>query len=389
MVQTMYVIKLYGFVLLHLNNTLNMGTDINVIADCNPATISCNNMTSSNRGINFNNASIVTGNNYYDNQTASDNQWLGDYLINTNERISGTTNNPLPINWYHQGDYVQGNMFAPYNHSSAIFPVPFASSNGCPESTPDNTALKQVQNAAQNLAQYDENVLQNRYIDDANGYNLMKRDSAKRDSITTLYPYITTWYNAMKLASIGKFEDVKKLLTNDEKQAAINKANSISSSNIIYQNLKTLSLLFANNLLHTDSIPTDSTVVYTLNQLGDQDPTLGGEAVWLARAILRKDVFVTYEITRRIGKKDISQNILEATKLEVFPNPSMQFFMIELNRIYDNISIENILGLEVFRLRIQGNSKKINCEKLENGCYILKCKNGNITVAHSKLIINK
>ena len=25
----------------------------------------------------------------------------------------------------------------------------------------------------------------------------------------------------------------------------------------------------------------------------------------------------------------------------------------------------------------------------ENGCYILKCNHGNITVAHTKLIINK
>ncbi|MBK8848234.1 MAG: hypothetical protein IPO27_17535 [Bacteroidetes bacterium] len=90
-----------------------MGTDINVIADCNPATISCNNMTSSNRGINFNNASIVTGNNYYDNSTASDNTWNGDYLTNNNERISGGFNGGFPLDWYHQGDNVQGNMFAP------------------------------------------------------------------------------------------------------------------------------------------------------------------------------------------------------------------------------------------------------------------------------------
>ncbi|MBK8848238.1 MAG: hypothetical protein IPO27_17555 [Bacteroidetes bacterium] len=44
---------------LHLNNTTNMGTDINVIANCDPATISCNNMTSSNRGINFVAATIT------------------------------------------------------------------------------------------------------------------------------------------------------------------------------------------------------------------------------------------------------------------------------------------------------------------------------------------
>ncbi|MBL0054576.1 MAG: hypothetical protein IPP29_25425 [Bacteroidetes bacterium] len=192
-----------------------------------------------------------------------------------NLRISGNTNNPNALNWYHQGDDIQSNMYAPHNHSLAIFPFPFASSNGCPESTPDNSAFKQVQNAALNVAQYDEKLVQNRYIDDAGGYELMYKDSIRRDSINTLYPYIATWYNAIKLASIGKFEDIKKLLANDEKQAAINKANSITANNLIYQNLKTLALLFANNLIHSDSIPSDSIVLSTLNELADQaDPTL-------------------------------------------------------------------------------------------------------------------
>ncbi|MBL0053961.1 MAG: hypothetical protein IPP29_21955 [Bacteroidetes bacterium] len=229
---------------LHLNNTTNMGTDINVIADCNPATISCNNMSSSNRGINFNNASIVTGNNYYDNSTASDNTWNGDYLGNLNERISGGFNNLALIDWYHQGDDIQGNMFAPHNHSNAINPAIFASSNGCPESSPDNSALKSAQNAALNLAQYDEFITQNRYADDASAFSILLNDSNMRDSLTNLYGYINNWYNYLSTANIGKFEEIQKLLAANNKQAAINKANTIIASSIILSKFKNTFITF-------------------------------------------------------------------------------------------------------------------------------------------------
>ena len=376
---------------LHLNNTTNMGTDINVIADCNPATISCNNMTSSNRGINFNNASIVTGNNYYDNSTASDNTWNGDYLLNNNERISGGFNGGFALDWHHQGDDIQGNMFAPHNHSLAINPTPFALSNGCPESSPDNTTLKSAQNAALNLAQYDEFVSQNRYADDASAFSILLNDSNMRDSLTNLYGYIDNWYNYLSTANIGKFEEIQKLLAANNRQAAINKANTLITSSVIYQNLKTLSLLFANNLISTDSIPTDSSVVYVLNTIADQDPTIGGKAVWIARAILRKDIFAFSNNLNRVKNEIKVNSAIETADVSIKPNPANKEITVSSNSIIKEIVIEDMQGMRVKQLQLteNANSIEINISNLTSGVYVVKCHFENEKYLFTKLVITK
>ena len=376
---------------LHLNNTLNMGTDINVIADCNPATISCNNMTSSNRGINFDNASIVTGNNYYDNSTASDNTWNGDYLTNGNLRISGGFNGGFPLDWYHQGAFAANNMFCPFNNSGAVAPQEFASSNGCPESSPDNSALKSAQNAALNLAQYGEFITQNRYADDASAFSILLNDSNMRDSLKNLYGYIDNWYNYLSTANIGKFEEIQKLLAANNKQAAINKANTLITSSVIYQNLKTLSLLFANNLISTDSIPTDSSVVYVLNTIADQDPTIGGKAVWIARAILRKDIFAFSNNLNRVKNEIKVNSAIETADVSIKPNPANKEITVSSNSIIKEIVIEDMQGMRVKQLQLteNANSIEINISNLTSGVYVVKCHFENEKYLFTKLVITK
>lgn len=222
------------------------------------------------------------------------------------------------------------------------------------------------------------------------GYELLYKDSVKRDSIIALYPYINSWYNAVKLASIGKFEDVKKLLAIDEMQAAINNSNSMASSNLIYQNLKNLAILYANNLISSDSIPTDSNVIFTLNELAYQDPTLGGEAVWMARAILRKDVFATWNNLKVFETKELKSISVPLT-ISIYPNPTSGDFQLKCTQEYSKILVCNNLGTKVLDIPIASYKtlQQLSLETLPDGLYVIKLYNGSNEVANIKIAIIK
>ena len=198
------------------------------------------------------------------------------------------------------------------------------------------------------------------------------------------------YLSILEASNIGKFEDIKKLLANDEKQAAINKANSITANNLIYQNLKSLALLFANNLIHSDSIPTDSVVLFTLNELADQDPTLEGEAVFIARAILRKDVFASGSNLKQVKPKVIKNSIAPLT-ITVYPNPTTGEFQLSCTQEYNNIEITNYLGKAILSIPITNYklSEAINLNVLPNGLYLIKLYSGRSEIAKTKIEIIK
>ncbi|MBK8848237.1 MAG: T9SS type A sorting domain-containing protein [Bacteroidetes bacterium] len=323
--------------------------------------------------------------------TSTDNTWNGDYLLNNNERISGGFNGGFALDWHHQGALAANNMFCPFYNSGAVAPQEFASSTGCPESSPDNSALKAAQNAALNLAQYDEFITQNRYADDASAFSILLNDSNMRDSLTNLYGYIDNWYNYLSTANIGKFEEIQKLLASNNRQAAINKANTLITSSVIYQNLKTLSLLFANNLISTDSIPTDSSVVYVLNTIADQDPTIGGKAVWIARAILKKDIFAFSNNLNRVKNEIKVNSAIETADVSIKPNPANKEITVSSNSIIKEIVIEDMQGMRVKQLQLteNANSIEINISNLTSGVYVVKCHFENEKYLFTKLVITK
>ena len=182
------------------------------------------------------------------------------------------------------------------------------------------------------------------------------------------------------------------MLAANNKQAAINKANTLITSSVIYQNLKTLSLLFANNLISTDSIPTDSSVVYVLNTIADQDPTIGGKAVWIARAILKKDIFAFGNNTNRIKNEAIVEDkAIEKITVVIKPNPANKEIIVSCNSIIKKIVIDDMHGMRVKQIQLTENesSIEINISNLTQGVYVVKCLLENENYVCTKLVVTK
>ncbi|MBL0052678.1 MAG: T9SS type A sorting domain-containing protein [Bacteroidetes bacterium] len=361
------------------NNTDRLGTDINVVLDCFASSITCNNMANSHRGINFDAATLTNMLFYPADQSSTDNTWTGEYLSNTNERISGDFNPIAPIDWHHQGDENASNNFCPFYRSAAIEPAELSPSNGCVEESPEEYAYEQANNAAQNSSNYFYNVTANRYKDDAAAFELFTTDSILKDSLTNQYPYLSTWYNALKLTNIGKFEDLKKLLMEDNQQQAINKVNAIGTNTNFYLNLKLIGALYAQHLLISDSIPSENSIVNAIDAIANQDPTIGGEAVYIARAILRKDITDSYSIIRT-GVTDSLAKTNKDVLYRIFPNPTFGLLNIESNLKFDLIIIDDLLGVARLRYVEQKslNNSSINLSSLSAGFYIVKILNENI-----------
>ncbi|MBL0053960.1 MAG: T9SS type A sorting domain-containing protein [Bacteroidetes bacterium] len=160
---------------------------------------------------------------------------------------------------------------------------------------------------------------------------------------------------------------------------------------LFYQNLKTLSLLFANNLISTDSIPKDSSVVFALNEIADQDPTTGGKAVWIARAILKKDIFAIGNNSSRT-KNETKENIgIEKAVVTIKPNPANKDITVTSNEIMKKIVIDNMQGENVKQIKLTENehSIEINISSLTSGVYVVKCFLENDNYVYTKLVVTK
>jgi len=73
----------------------------------------------------------------------------------------------------------------------------------------------------------------------------------------------------------------------------------------------------------------------------------------------------------------------------LFPNPVNDFVIIQLSNLGTmyNLSINDIMGKEVFHKSDLNSTQKINCENFSNGIYLLKISDG-VKSSSSKLIVN-
>jgi hypothetical protein len=99
-----------------------------------------------------------------------------------------------------------------------------------------------------------------------------------------------------------------------------------------------------------------------------------------------KDINVTYtdgSVSLLVG---LNENNSENT-LKVFPNPSHGIFNLKLDKSYDNISILDMTGKEVYGEIIKNSDLSLMIDsKLAEGMYILRLSSGK-KVTYNKLII--
>jgi len=79
---------------------------------------------------------------------------------------------------------------------------------------------------------------------------------------------------------------------------------------------------------------------------------------------------------------------LEKEKIQVFPNPTMDYFTITENTVVEEIRIFNIMGKRMKAILFQ-NGKEINVASFPNGFYLIKMLDKNREVVKTTRLIKK
>ncbi|MEI6489223.1 MAG: T9SS type A sorting domain-containing protein [Bacteroidota bacterium] len=164
-------------------------------------------------------------------------------------------------------------------------------------------------------------------------------------------------------------------------------------------NQKKTNTVYLNHLGKLNDSTKDYTVVYdsieisTLENVAYQNPLKGGDAVYMARAMLGIDVLDLEETL----KSKLPPTAIELEKVnyfELYPNPNdgrMQLnYTINSNET-GIVTIYSVLGEVISNYKLSNDAHVlfINEGDLKNGIYIYKVKTNDSIVNSGKIVVNK
>ncbi len=295
---------------------------------------------------------------------ATDNQWA----LGIGNKIDGELDPPgSNVDWYF--DYIPGDLHDPQPYS--VFVV---QELGGTSSTSCNVVLPIV-SEPKKLSDLLADSTYQAYLTEKKLYDRLIVYRQLKDSLQLMYSGSTydltlqNFFNLMALGNTGYLENVKDALNNGDKAAAEIANQQVNPSNLHEANSKCVNeILIASD---KDSIYYDATGRSMLLGIAYQNPLIGGEAVYRARAILRLDL-EDQMIGFRVGSISGSSSY----GFEVFPNPSTGEYTVAANRL-SKIPVEleayNLLGSLVSSATIEpgASSGKLNMNYCPPGLYRL------------------
>ncbi|MBK8848228.1 MAG: T9SS type A sorting domain-containing protein [Bacteroidetes bacterium] len=117
----------------------------------------------------------------------------------------------------------------------------------------------------------------------------------------------------------------------------------------------------------------------------------GGEAVYIARAMLHLDLEDYYLLgLRKADVTEIATN-LNLVTIKVNPNPAKNEIEVSSNKSFNKIIIADIYGRTVSSTYAMENtlSRKMVISSIPNGVYIAQLYNLDLSIGNAKLIISK
>ena len=196
-------------------------------------------------------------------------------------------------------------------------------------------------------------------------------------------------YNLIAQSNIGKFEDIKASLSSKEIQEAINKLNSMQNLNSIDENNKFISGLIA--LGYDVDLDLDSDTIALVTLIALQHPFYGGEAVYMARAMLRTDVHDQLPQYRKSNRPKVTKPITNT--VVVYPNPTTKDVTLFSNQPFSQseLRIYNSFGEQIrfIVLPDQQSIFNVSLDELPSGIYSIKITSKNILVKQDKIVLLK
>jgi hypothetical protein len=381
---------------LNSNTMYKTGTGIRAFNSISPSVLQCNYMDLNWHGIRYENSDL--GNQGSITQP-SDNQWVNGVSLFD---IVGVPDFLNLTNWWVR-DNSNTTTFSTSNVSPVITPFPqvFQQVSPIPTSTCTNpcigpycrnTYFADVITEQGNYASLD---IENQYLAKTFVYKALEADSSIYNSGASTDSLFEAFYDSMKIANAGLFDETTKLLSQNDYTNASTIINSITPENNSEYNQKIVNEIYSATWAR--EIYEFTTSQYNqLFDIANQNPISGGIAVYAARVML--DIDIDDEISSqgaRIGKnildtkEDLSSNLAE--KLVLYPNPATNFVTLSNmsgNELNGRIEITNSLGSIVYTSNVVNvKSIEISTQSFSSGIYYLLFRNKNSVNVRLKVII--
>nr|MBK9650620.1 T9SS type A sorting domain-containing protein [Bacteroidota bacterium] len=188
------------------------------------------------------------------------------------------------------------------------------------------------------------------------------------------------------------FEAVaKEAINNNNSSLAFQKLSAMINQNTIDENNNYMVMLVALN--YDASLDADSDTIVVVNNIANQHPFYGGEAVYIARAMLHVTVEDVLPPLRRKNKANL-KNIQIENAIKLIPNPAKYEVQIVSKTKFDTgtfVEIVNTLGSIILKKKINTGdfNFSIDISSLQSGVYTLKITKQGLVKTIEKLVILK
>jgi parallel beta-helix repeat protein len=367
------------------NKLTKMGQGIRMQQSCTNSTLACNDLTQCWLGVRFDNADIS---NQLPFSTPTANKWIANV---GSLKLSG--NISPAINWYYtpSGTY----NLSPVDYSLTTGFTAIATSNPDMCSSfivppPDVKRELQLGKIVRNEKAFANSQAEFKQYDKQLAFTELRKNLSLLTLGTVDDTTYQNFYANVINTSTGKFVQVQEQINADNKTAALSVNASVAPNNVLEQNRKTVNEIYLNDFIDMGYV-SDSANYYTLEAIAYQDPLLGSDAVYSARAMLR--ISPEQDETRQMQNNEETINEVYVS-YKLYPNPNNGEMILEYNNTTNEnavLSIYNTLGQRVasYNLNRENTLHPINEQSLINGIYFYQITLNDTLIGNGKIVISK
>jgi len=360
------------------NDITNTGWSMHLVNDCGAAQLHNNYMHNYDIAVQCDNATVPPQGSP---GISWENIWLCDDATANqfNMRVDGTV--VQPINWFHFGSSVYTNAQSPTpGNPLAVFPIGGATAIlvdpcgiGDPDRSHGGSRDETFGAVVGDSLQFEDYENEQVYNAKQSTYIILKNDTSLLTANTPADEDFQNFYAEMQESNIGFFEEVNEQIAESDTSEADSVNIAIADTNWIEYNKKTVNDLYINKYLK--GIPFTAADSMVLESIALQNSVTGGDAVFMARAILKLEVH-EQPLAFRKAKDNVTKDI--GDKIVLAPNPAKNKLIIfGLPEERGDIEIFDSYNRSIYKENNSSKNFEINLNNFANGIYYLRISNNS------------
>lgn len=211
------------------------------------------------------------------------------------------------------------------------------------------------------------------------------------------------YYDSLTNTNHKLFNDVSFYLNEKNFDESKTILENIVAGNSFEEKFKAVLMIIVEAEMKPEEINNEQ--LFLLDSIAEEKPIYSGEAVYVARAFLRKYSIDEYEEGENIrfrnlrGQENSAQNTNIgfndlAEEIIIYPNPTKDLIQFKLLTQFDSkltCKLFDLYGrlLTLYVLPVGALNGKIDCRNLESGTYLINVYSGNELIKHEAIIVTK